>query len=343
MSGKKIFVTRRIPQPGLDLLSGGGAEFTIGVEQEDALVPREMVLEGVKGADVLLSLLTEPVDREVMEANPKLLGVANYAVGFNNIDVETATELGLPVTNTPGVLTDTTADLAFGLLMATARLVPQAHNYMVAGNYKTWGPNLFCGADISPGGSGEPKTLGIVGYGRIGQGMHRRATGFDMKIIAHDPYARELIEKTDGVEWRELEDLMAEADFISLHTLLTDETRHLINADRLSRMKPTACIINTSRGPVIDEKALVDALKARQIAGAGLDVFEDEPAMAPGLAELDNAVLLPHIASASIDTRAKMATMAATNALAHLNRERAPQCVNPEVYDTEAYKARVAS
>ncbi len=341
MSGKKIFVTRRIPQLGLDLLAEGGADFTVGVEQEEQLVSRELLLDGVRGADVLLSLLTEAIDREVMEANPNLIGIANYAVGFNNIDIETATELGLPVTNTPGVLTDTTADLAWALLMATARQIPQAHNYMVGGHYKTWGPNLFLGGDISHGGAFESKTLGVVGYGRIGQGMHKRSSGFDMKVIAHDPYAKELIENTDGVEWRELDDLMGEADFVTLHTLLTDETRHLINADRLSKMKSTAYLVNTSRGPVIHEAALVEALRGGQLAGAGLDVFEDEPAMAAGLNELDNVVLLPHIASASIDTRAKMATMAATNALAHLSKEKAPQCLNPEVYETEAYKTRI--
>ncbi len=342
MSGKKIFVTRRIPQPGLDLLTEGGAEFNIGIEQEDLLVPRDLLLDGVRGADVLLSLLTEKIDREVMQANPKLTGIAQYAVGYNNIDVDTATELGLPVTNTPGVLTDTTADLAFALLMATARQIPQAHNYMVGGRYKTWGPNLFLGGDISAGGSFENKTLGIVGYGRIGQGMHKRSRGFEMNVIAHDPYAKAQIEKTEDVAWAELEELFAVSDFISMHTLLTDETRHMVNAALLAKMKPTAILINTSRGPVIKEADLVAALKAGQLAGAGLDVFEDEPAMAAGLAELDNVVLLPHIASASIDTRAKMATLAATNALAHLACEKAANCVNPEVYDSEVYKQRIS-
>lgn len=342
MSQQRVFVTRRIPEPGLAILADAGADVTVFQHDEEKGLTREEVIAGIKSCDVLVPLLTEPIDREVMSANDRLLGIAQMAVGFNNIDVEAATELGIPVTNTPGVLTDTTADLAWAMLMAVARHVPQAHNYMVAGRYKIWGPNLFCGADVSPGGNGERKVLGIIGYGRIGAAMAKRSIGFDMRVLAYDPFNRQGVDDDPLAEWAELDELLAQSDFVSLHPLLTPDTHHLIGEQELRKMKPTASIINAARGPVIEEKALVRALQEGWIAGAALDVYEDEPAMAPGLAELDNAVLLPHIASASIDTRAKMATMAATNAVAHLERERAPNAVNPEVYDGEAYRERMA-
>ncbi len=341
LSEVEVFVTRRIPAPGLEVLREAGVEFEICQQDEEQGVSRAELLDGVKRCKVLLPLLTEPVDREVL-AHPNLLGVANMAVGFNNIEVETATELGVPVSNTPGVLTDTTADLTWAMLLALARRVPQAHNYMVAGRYKLWGPNLFLGADVGPGADGRRKVLGIVGYGRIGEAVARRAMGFDMDVLAFDPYNREGVEASEYARWADLPALLAKSDFVSLHPLLTEETHHLIGAEELGAMKPTAYLINASRGPVVDEKALVEALRDGRIAGAALDVYEDEPAMAPGLAELDNVVLLPHIASASNDTRGRMATMAATNAIAHLRGERAPNPVNPEVYDTEAYRRRVA-
>ncbi len=340
MARGRIFVTRRIPEAGLEILRASGAEFTVFQRDEERGLTREEVLAGVRSCDVLLALLTEPVDGEVLSANEGLLGVANMAVGFNNIDVEAATELGIPVSNTPGVLTDTTADLTWALLLAAARRVVEAHNYMVAGRYKLWGPNLFLGADASPGGSGRRKVLGIVGYGRIGAAVAKRSVGFDMDVLAYDPHNRGGVEADPLATWAELSELLERSDFVSLHPLLTPETHHLIGEPELRRMKPTALLINASRGPVVDEKALVRALREGWIAGAALDVYEDEPALAPGLAECPNAVLMPHIASASRDTRGKMASMAAENALAHLRRERAPNCVNPEVYDTEAYRER---
>ena len=343
MSEVQVFVTRRIPEPGLELLRGAGVRFAVSQDDEESGVDREVLLEGVRGCDVLLPLLTEPIDREVLEANPRLLGVAQMAVGFDNIDVATATELGIPVSNTPGVLTETTADLAWALIMAVARRIPQAHDYMVGGRYRIWGPNLFLGADVGVGASGVPKVLGIVGYGRIGSAMAKRAHGFDMRVLAFDPYAREAIEAAEGVEWAELDDLLAQSDFVTIHSLLTPETRHLLDEDRLRRMKPSAFLINAARGPIVDEAALVRALREGWIAGAGLDVYEREPAMEPGLADIDNVVLVPHIASASVDTRGKMASMAAGNALAFLHGERAANPVNPEVYETEAYRTRTAS
>ncbi len=343
VSDVDIFITRKIPAPGLELLREAGVELTVFQQQEDAGLTRDELLAGVRSCRVLLPLLTEPIDREVLSANPELLGVAQMAVGFNNIDVEAATELGIPVANTPGVLTETTADLTWAMLMAVARRVPQAHNYMVAGKYKIWGPNLLLGDDVGTGASGRRKTLGIIGYGRIGEAVAKRSVGFDMRVLAFDPYAREAIEASELADWAELDELLAESDFVSLHPLLTDETHHLIDEARLRAMKRGAYLINASRGPVVDEKALVRALREGWIAGAALDVYEDEPAMADGLAELDNVVLLPHVASASADTRGKMATMAAGNALRFLARQPADNPVNPEVYDTEAYRRRIGA
>ncbi|MFQ5526373.1 MAG: 2-hydroxyacid dehydrogenase [Thermoanaerobaculia bacterium] len=342
MSLGQVFVTRRIPDSGMKILEDAGADVTVFQRDEEQGLTREDVLAGVRSCDVLLPLLTEAIDHQVMSANDRLLGIAQMAVGFNNIDVEVATELGLPVTNTPGVLTDTTADLTWALLMAVARNLPQSHNYMVAGRYRIWGPNLFTGADISPGGSGERKVLGVIGYGRIGSAVAKRSMGFDMRVLAYDPFNKEGVESDPLAEWAELDELLERSDFVSLHPLLTPDTHHLIGETELRKMKPTAYLVNAARGPVIDEKALVNALQEGWIAGAGLDVYENEPAMAEGLAELDNAVLLPHIASASIDTRGKMASMAATNAVAHLRREPAPNVVNPEVYESEAYRERMA-
>ncbi len=341
MSENRVFVTRQIPEPGMRILGELEAEITVGQTREDAGLSRAELLEGVRACDVLVPLLTEPIDREVLAANERLLGVAQMAVGFNNIDVDAATELGIPVTNTPGVLTETTADCTWALILATARRVPQAHNYMVEGRYKLWGPNLMLGDDVGPGGSEVRKVLGVIGYGRIGIAVAKRAIGFDMDVLAFDPYNREGVESSEYASWADLGELLERSDFVTLHALLTDETHHLIGEAELRKMKPTAHIINAARGPMIDEQALVRALQEGWIGGAGLDVYEDEPAMAPGLAECEHAVLLPHIASASSDTRGLMATMAANNAAAHLRRERAPNVVNPDVYETEAYRQRV--
>lgn len=336
----RIFITRKIPKAGLEILESSGAELTIAQEVEDRGVERGRLLEGARNCDVLLPLLTEPIDREVLAANGALLGVAQMAVGYNNIDVKAATELGIPVANTPGVLTETTADCTWAMILAVARRIPQAHNYMVEGRYKLWGPNLFLGGDVGTGASGRRKVLGILGYGRIGQAVARRSIGFDMDVVAHDPFNRDGIEADETARWADFDELLETSDFVTVHTPLTPDTHHLIGEAELRAMKPTAYLINAARGPVVDEKALVRSLREEQIAGAALDVYEEEPAMEPGLAELENAVLLPHIASASHDTRGKMAEIAATNALAHLRRERAPNVVNPEVYDTEAWARR---
>jgi glyoxylate reductase len=341
----RVFMTRRVPDVAFTILRDADVEIKVGQEDGEKGIDKGAIIAAVKQADVLYSLLTEPIDRDVLAANPALLGVANYAVGFNNIDVESATELGIPVSNTPGVLTETSADLTWALILAAARRIPEAHNYMVAGRYKIWGPSLLLGADVGTGVDGRRKVLGIVGYGRIGSAVARRAMGFDMDILAYDPHNAAGIEvdaKNPMMHVRKatLEELLTQSDFVSLHPLLTTETRHMISDAQLAMMKPTAYLLNVARGPVVDEKALVRALQRNQIAGAALDVYEDEPLMASGLAECENAVLLPHIASATKDTRDKMASMAATNAVAHLRRQRAPNIVNPAVYDTAAYRVR---
>lgn len=336
-----VFVTRCIPRTGLELLARGGGRVIIGQQDEECALARGALLAGVRDADVLLPLLTERIDREVLERNPRLRGVANHAVGYDNVDLAAATELGIPVSNTPGVLTETTADLTWALLLAVSRRVPEADAYMRAGRYRIWAPGTLLGADVGPGPYGRRKVLGIVGFGRIGQAVARRARGFEMDIVAHDP--KPAVVEAAGVTWLELDQLLVAADFVCLHPRLTSETRHLMDERRLRRMKPSAYLINVARGEVVDEAALVRALREGWIAGAALDVFEREPAIQPGLAELPNVVLVPHIGSASHDTRDRMATIAATNALHHLRGEPAPQCVNPSVYDTEAWRQRVAN
>jgi len=321
----KIYVTRRIPQPGLDILA---EVFEVEVNPYDRVVTREELIAGVKGKDALLCLLTDKIDAEVMDAEPRLKVIANYAVGFDNVDVTAATRRGIPVTNTPGVLTDTTADLAFTLLLATARRVVEADKFMRGGRYQGWAPMLLLGQDI------HHKTLGIVGFGRIGQAVAERASGFHMRILYSDARrASGEVENKYNAEFRELADLLRESDFISLHVPLTESTYHLISDEEFDLMKKTAILVNTSRGPVVDEKALVRALKAGKIAGAGLDVYEREPECEPELKELDNVIIVPHIASASVETRTKMATMAAENAVAVIRGEVPPNLVNPEVWE----------
>jgi glyoxylate reductase len=295
------------------------------------------LIKAVRTADVLIPRGTQPVPRRVIMANPHLRGIANYGVGYDNIDVRAATELGIPVTNTPGVLSETTADLAWALLMATARNIPQAHGYTLSGQWGGPGGKAFMGQDIGPGGSNKPKVLGIIGLGRIGKAVMRRSRGFKMKVIAYDPPIKEVIQKMKGVEYRELEELLRESDFITLHTPLTKQTHHLIGKKELDQMKPTAILINTCRGPVVDEKALVLALKRGKIAGAGLDVFEREPKLSPGLSKLENVVLLPHIGSATQDTRGQMAVVAAKNAIMMVRGKKPKNIVNPGVLESSEY------
>lgn len=334
---KRILVPWAMPEIGKEVLKKSKAEVTFLHGPKGELPNLKELMEAAQKADVLIPRGTQAIPRKVMMVNPNLRGIANYGVGYNNIDVVSATELGISVTNTPGVLTETTADLAWVLLMATARKIPQAHNYTLSGQWRGPGGKVFMGQDIGPGGSNRPKVLGIIGFGRIGQAVMRRSRGFKMKGVAYDPFMKQVIEQTRGVEYRELDDLLKESDFVTLHCPLTKETHHLIGKGELDLMKPTAILINTSRGPVVDEKALVSALKKGKIAGAGLDVYEKEPKLSPGLSKLENVVLLPHIGSLTKDTREQMAVVAAKNAVAMLRGKKPENIINPEVFDSSEY------
>lgn len=319
---QKVYVTRRLPDKALHMIS---AECDLEVNPQDRALTRAELEAAVQGIDGLLCLLTDRIDGPLLDLNPNLKVVANYAAGFDNIDVAACTDRGIPVSNTPGVLTDTTADLAWTLLMAVARRVVEGDKFIRAGKFKGWGPMMLLGGDV------YRKTIGIIGMGNIGKAVARRASGFDMQVIyytAH-PLSKEEEQKL-GIHYKKFDDLIRDADFISLHVPLNLATKHLIGERELEMMKETAYLINTARGPVIDEKALVKALQDKVIAGAGLDVFENEPALASGLDQLDNVVIVPHIASASVETRTKMAVMAAENLLARFRGEMMPNLVNPE-------------
>lgn len=325
MSVAKIFVTRELPPKPMEALRSI-AEAELRVNPHDRVLTREELLDGVRWCDLLLSQLTDRIDAEVFEANSNLWLVANYAVGFNNIVVEEATKRKIPVSNTPGVLTDSTADLTWTLLMTVARRVVEADKFMRAGNYKGWAPMLLLGTDV------HHKTLGIIGLGRIGYAMAKRAQGFDMTTLYTDieekPYAAEV-----NAQFVDMETLLRTSDFVTLHPFLDEKSTHLIDEPQLRMMKPSAFLLNVSRGPVVNEKALVKALQQGWIAGAGLDVYEREPDMEPELATMDNVVIVPHIASATIETRTAMGMIVYENTAAVLKGEKPPTCVNPEIYD----------
>jgi glyoxylate reductase len=298
------------------------------VWEGDGAMDRGRLLERIRGKRGAITLLTDKVDAEFLDAaGPGLAIVANYAVGFDNVDVDECTRRGVPVSNTPEVLTETTADTAWALMMAAARRVPEGDRFLRSGTPWIWGPEMMLGRDV------HGKVLGIVGFGRIGQAVARRGSGFGMRVIYSD-VARppENIERELGAEHRELDDLLAEADFISVHVALTPETRHLFGADQFRRMKETAVLVNTSRGPVIDEAALVAALTAGEIFAAGLDVFENEPEVQPNLLDLDNAVIIPHLGSATVETRDAMGFLAVENLLKALAGDHPPTLVNPGVW-----------
>lgn len=324
MNKPKVFVTRPVPDRGLDVIKN----FCDADVWTDELPPsREVLLERVRGVEGILSLLTDRIDGEVMDAaGPQLKVVSNQAVGFDNIDVAAATQRGIPVGNTPDVLTDATADFAFALMMAAGRRIVEGERYVRAGKWKTWSPSLLLGVDF------KGATLGLVGFGRIGKAMARRAAGFDMRVIYYDPLETKPPADVKATHV-DMETLLEDSDFISLHTPLTADTRRLIDAAALAKMKPTAVLVNTSRGPVVDLDALYEALKVKRIFAAALDVTEPEPLpMDHPLLTLENALIVPHIASASKTTRDKMSWMAAQNLIAGLKGEHLPNCVNPQVY-----------
>ena len=319
----KVYVTRSIYPEALDVLQRG---HEVRVWDEDRTIPRDVLLREIADADAVLTLLTEKVDDEFLDHAPRAKIVANMAVGFDNIDVPACTRRKVVVTNTPGVLTETTADFAFALLMAAARYVVPGMQYVRGGKWKTWSPSLFVGRDI------HHATLGIVGLGRIGQEMAKRGRGFDMDIVYFDVHRREDLEQQHGWRYAEMDTLLGEADFITIHVDLNDATRKMFSTEAFRKMKNTAYLINAARGPIVDTDALYEAVKAGEIAGAGLDVTDPEPLPADHpILTLENVVVCPHIASASLQTRTKMAILAAENIVAALNGEPAKTPVNPEV------------
>jgi glyoxylate reductase len=321
----KAYVTRPVFDEAVEKLR---RELDVELNAEDRILSKKELIDRLRDKDGALTLLTDAIDLEVLESAPKLKVIANFAVGFNNVAIDAATKMGVAVTNTPGVLTETTADFAWTLLMAAARQVVEADKFARREDNWVWGPKMFLGYDVFG------KTLGLIGLGRIGQAVARRAAGFNMRVVFHDsePIPEQVI-KDLGVTRLPLDELLRISDFISLHVPLFPETHHLLNDRTFALMKPTCIVINTSRGPVVDEKALVRALKEKKIAGAGIDVFEREPQIEPELRKLENAVIAPHIASASHETRLKMCMMAADNLLAVLKGNQPPNLANPEVWD----------
>lgn len=321
----KVLVTRALPQQGMTLLE---QNFELEVNPAGEAMPHASIIKGITDKQGLVCLLSDNIDAQIINGAPSLRIIANYAVGFNNIDVAAATRRGIPVTNTPEVLTETTADLVMGLLLSVARRIVEADNYLRSGRFKGWAPELLLGSDV------HNKILGIIGMGRIGQAVARRARGFDMKVIYYDTRRLPVhVEAKYGVAFVGLEALLAGSDFVSVHAPLNKETHHLISTNELATMKNTAFLINAARGPIIDEQALVRALEAGEIAGCALDVYENEPAVASALLRMPNAVLVPHIGSASTEARTRMALMVVDNLVAVLqNNVRPPNVVNPEIY-----------
>ena len=314
----KVYVTRMLPRPVMEEL---GRVCEYAANEEDRPASREELLSGVKGCDGVISMLNDAIDAEVMQAaGPQCRILANYAVGYNNIDLAEARRLGIAVTNTPGVLTDATADLAWALLFAAARRVPEGDRLVRHGSFN-WAPEFMLGADITG------RTLGVIGAGRIGLNFARKARGFDMKVIYAGRHRSSEFEAETGGTFVTKEELLRTADFVSLHVTLTPETRHLIGEPELGMMKPTTILINASRGPVVDEKALVCALRERRILAAGLDVYENEPEVEPGLKELDNVVLTPHVGTATVGTRTEMGFMVVRNVAAALAGQEPPNLV----------------
>lgn len=323
-NGFHTYVTREIPSAGLNLLMRDGS---VETWQGDTPPPREELLARVAESQALLCLLSDRVDAELLDAGKHLKVVSTYAVGVDNIDVAAATERGICVCNTPDALTNATADLAWALLMAAARRIPESDRYVREGRWVSWGPRLLLGQPVAG------RTLGIVGMGRIGEATARRARGFDMAILYTGRRRHPDAEAALGARFADLDTLLAESDFVSLHTPLTDETRGLIGPEQLARMKPTAVLVNTARGPVVDQAALTEALRERRIFAAGLDVFAAEPIPKDNpLLNLPNVVVAPHIGSADVPTRDEMARMAAQAILDVMAGQRPTHLVNPDVW-----------
>jgi len=320
---KRILVTGRLPQ---EIMTSLSEKYEAEINVEDKPLERQKFLDSIKDKHGLLSMITDSVDEEALGGANSLKMIAQFGVGYNNIDVTAATKRGIPVSNTPGVLTDATAETAFALILAISRRLVEGDRMTREGRFRCWAPMLFLGREVTG------KTLGIIGMGKIGKAVAQRARCFRMPILYHN---RSRMSKSEEKElmarYVDMKVLLSKSDFISLHVPLSDETRHLIGKQELSLMKPTAYLINTSRGPVVDEKALLQALRKKKIGGAGLDVYENEPALTPGLAELDNVILLPHVGSGTFETRSRMAAMAVKNLIAGLSGKVPPNLVNPDV------------
>ncbi|HLC40181.1 MAG TPA: D-glycerate dehydrogenase [Methylomirabilota bacterium] len=322
----RVLITRELPR---EALAVAHQRFDVDLPPTDRPLSRGEFMSRLRDKAGLVCLLTDTIDEEILNAAPSLKVVSNVAVGYNNIDVAACTRRGVVVTNTPGVLTETTADFTWALLLAVARRVVEGDRYVRSGQFKEWQLLFLLGTDV------HGKTLGILGFGRIGQAVARRARGFGMRLLYYDPQRVDrVVEDELGARYVDKAALLRESDFLTIHALLTPETHHLIGANELRAMKPTAFLINAARGPIVHEEALVQALREGWIAGAGLDVYEEEPTVHPGLLEAKNAVLAPHIASASRETRTKMALMAVENCLAVLEGRIPPNPVNPEVLKT---------
>lgn len=322
MTKPEIFLTRRLPPLTMERLA---SESILSHGDLDRALTRSELIDGVQGVDGLLCLLTDVIDAELLDVNPKLCVVSNYAVGYNNIDVAAATARQIAVTNTPGVLTDCTADIAWTLLMSSARRVVEGDRLVRGGHWRGWDPLQLLGADVTGA------TIGFVGFGRIARATARRAQAFDMRLLYWNRTRLTRDEESKfGIEYRDLDDLWPECDFVSLHVAYCDETRHLVSTEQLARMKPTATLINTSRGAVVDERALVNALRDGVIARAGLDVYENEPMVQRELFAMPNVVLAPHLGSATIQTREKMGSLAVDNCLATCRGLRPPHLVNTQ-------------
>ncbi len=319
----RILITGHLPE---NVISPLKEKYQVEMNQEDRHMDRQELILRVKDKQGLLPMMSDSINEEVLTGAPHLKMIANFGVGYNNIDVRGASARGIMVSNTPGVLTDATAELTFALILAVSRRIVEGDKMIREGRFKFWAPMLFLGREVTG------KTLGIIGMGKIGKAVAVRARAFDMRILYHN---RKRIasggEKDLRAEYVDLKTLLTESDFVSLHVPLTEETKHLIGKNEFSLMKPTAFLINTSRGAVIDEKALVEVLSARKIGGAGLDVYEKEPSLTPGLTELDNVILLPHVGSGTLETRIKIGTLAVENLIAGLEGRKPPNLVNPEV------------
>ncbi len=326
----RILITGRLPEEVLKVLK---QRFKVEANREDRPMERDRVLKALADKEGLISLVGDSIDAELLDHAPRLRMIAQMAVGYDNIDLAAATARGIPVSNTPDVLTDATADLTFALILALSRRIVELDAVVRRGEFKYWAPMLFLGRDVTG------KTLGIIGFGRIGQAVAQRAGGFRMRVLYSDPRRVDAgRERELNAEKVDLGRLLREADFVCVHASLGEETRHLVGSAELALMKPTAYLINAARGPVVDEKALVQALRSGIIAGAGLDVYENEPSLEPVLVELENVVLLPHVGSATLETRTKMASVAAENLRAGLEGGVPPNILNPEVLKNKGRK-----